>query len=102
MGGAVAVLLIKERHIVEAFERAGATAPELAREPGELGVDTYGVAWRRLSNRAIIREAGTGRFYVDSGTWQATRRMRQRMLFTIAALLIALALFMLLKRPPNG
>src|SRR5512140_55089 len=98
MGGAVAVLLIKERHIVEAFERAGATTPELAREPSELGVDVDGVAWRRLRERAIIRDAAAGRFYVDSGTWQAIRRMRQRMLFTVAALVIALAIFMMLRR----
>jgi hypothetical protein len=98
MGGAVAVLLIKERHIVDAFERAGATTPELAKEPFDLGVDDGGVAWRRLQDRAILRDAGAGRFYVDIGTWRATRRMRQRMLLTIAAAIIVLAIFLMLKR----
>lgn len=102
MGGAVAVVLIRERHIVAAFERAGATTPELAKSPADLGVDTDGVAWRRLRDRAIIRDAGLGRFYVDSRTWQAIRRMRQRMLLTVAALVIVLAIFMMLRQPLSG
>ena len=39
MGAAVAVLIAKERHIISAFERAGAVTPERSRTPEEIGVD---------------------------------------------------------------
>ncbi len=38
MGGAAAVILIRERHMVEAFERAGATSPDRAVLPSDLSV----------------------------------------------------------------
>jgi hypothetical protein len=98
MGGAVAVLLIKERHIVDAFEAAGATTAERAQSPADLGVDSGGVAWHRLRNRAIVRDAGEGRFYVDRETWQATRRMRQRRLLVVVALVIVVAIVMVLRQ----
>lgn len=98
MGGAVAVLLIKERHIVAAFERAGATTPERAQTPADLGVDSDRFAWSRLRDRAIVREADAGRFYVDIEVWKATRRMRQRILFVVAAVAVLVALIMTLRR----
>src|SRR5689334_6862381 len=92
MGAAAAVLLAKERHIVTAFERAGAVTPDRARAPGELGVDEQRLAWRRLRDRAIVREAGDGRYYLDVEVWQANRRLRRRMaiVFLVIALLVAL------------
>ena len=77
MGAAAAVILMKERQVVETFERAGATAVGTARSPTELGVDPDGVGWRRLRERAIVREArpDTGLYYLDVEVWQATRRV---------------------------
>lgn len=85
MGAAAAVVLIKERHVVEAFERAGAVAPERAMLPSDIGVGTHGIGWRRLRERAVVREArdGSGLFYLDLEVWRAQRRMRQRMLFLV-------------------
>lgn len=42
--GAAAVILVKERHIVEAFERAGATTPAHALPLGDVPADPGGVA----------------------------------------------------------
>lgn len=95
MGAAVAVILMKERQIVETLERAGATAPSRARSTTELGVDTDGVGWRRLRDRAVVREAtpGSGLYYVDTEVWQAVRGTRQRMVFALlVVLLVGLAL----------
>jgi hypothetical protein len=94
MGSAVAVVLIKERHIVEAFERVGATTAERARtldELGDLGVHAHGLAWHALRDRVIVREAGAGRYYVDIELWQATRRRRRRVLFVILTLAVIMA-----------
>ena len=92
MGAAAAVLLAKERHIVTAFERIGAVTPDRARTPDEVGADPQRLAWRRLRNRAIVREAGDGRYYLDVEVWEANRRLRRRMavVFLIIALLVAL------------
>ena len=97
MGAAAAAVLIKERNIVDAFERAGATSAERARLPSDLVVHDGGVGWRRLTSRAVIREspAGSGRFYVDLEVWQALRRTRRRRvvgLLLMVALLAALQL----------
>jgi hypothetical protein len=94
MGGAVAIILIKERHIVDAFERAGATSPERALNPADAGVDNVGIGWRRLRERAIVREAGPGRFYLDVEVWQATRRTRRRVLVALVAILLLVAVFL--------
>lgn len=94
MGSGVAVALIKERHIVEAFERVGATTAERARtldELGDLGVHAHGLAWHALRGRVIVREASAGRYYVDIELWQATRRRRRRVLFVILTLAVIMA-----------
>jgi hypothetical protein len=92
MGAAAAVILMKERQVVETFERAGATAAGAGRSPTDLGVDPNGVGWRRLRERAIVREAspGTGLYYLDVEVWQATRRTRRRVLAVVFIVMLAL------------
>jgi hypothetical protein len=94
MGAAAAVILLKERQLVEAFERAGVLSPALARTPDEIGVDPHGVGWRRLQDHAVVREAGagSGRYYLDIEVWQALRRMRLRIVLILAVVLLAAAL----------
>ena len=94
MGAAAAVILLKERQLVEAFERAGITSPALARTPDEIGVDPHGIGWRRLHDHAVVREAGagSGRYYVDLEVWQALRRMRRRIVLILALVILAAAL----------
>ena len=96
MGGAVAVILIKERHVVEAFERAGATSPAQAVSAADLHVDERGIGWRRLRDRAIVREARPGLYYLDIDVWQATRRTRHRVMAVLLFVILALFLFRVL------
>jgi hypothetical protein len=95
MGAAAAAVVIAERRIVEAFELAGATSAASARTPGELAVDTYGVGWRRLTNRAVVREAapGSGRYYLDREVWQAVRRTRMRLIVVLVVVLLGVWLY---------
>jgi hypothetical protein len=96
MGAAAAAVAIRERRMVEAFQIAGATSPDRARTADEVGVDPGSLGWRRLHNRAVIRESspGSGRYYLDQEVWIAVRRTRMRILviFLIVALFAWLAL----------
>ena len=91
MGADAAVILIKERRMAEAFERAGATSPDRAVLPSDLSVGAHGVGWRRLRERAVVRESspGSGLFYLDVEVWQALRRTRRRLI--VVAIVVALA-----------
>jgi hypothetical protein len=100
MGAAgVAIILMKERHVAEAFERAGITSAEKARAPEELGVGMHGLGWRRLVERAIVREASPGKWYLDVPSWVATRRLRRRRSLVLFVLVIVAAAFIILNRP---
>ena len=88
MGAAVAVIVVREKHIVEAFLRAGATSAAAAATPEAIGV-SENRAFDRLRTRAVLREAGPGTFYLDEASWQALRAMRRR-LGLAAVLLVVL------------
>jgi len=93
MGAAVAVMLMKERHIVEAYRRAGATTADKAIAPEDINVGAHGAAWSVLHNRAIMRSAGDGRYYLDELSWEASRRLRQQRLLIVVVLVAAFALW---------
>ena len=100
MGAAAAVLLIKEKHIVEAMERLGITTSANARsieQLEDLGVDSNGFPWRALKNRVIVREASPGLYYLDVEVWQATHRRRRRELFLLLAVVLVAAAVTALK-----
>jgi len=101
MGAAVTVMLIKERQVVDAFLRAGATSAITAVHPSDLSVDLGGVGGRRLVRGAVLRDAGDGRFYLDLLSWEAVRRHRRRVLFAVL-LLIALGALILAGQFPPG
>jgi hypothetical protein len=84
---AVAIMIRKERELVEIFTRAGATSPVAAKSLDELNVHHQGLAMRRLRSRAVVRESG-GRYYVDLESWEALRRMRHRMILVVLALIV--------------
>ena len=93
MGAAVAVVLIKERHVVDAFLRAGATSPERAVVPQDISVDLTGVGGRRLLRHAALREGSAGRYYLDEATWVALRSTRRRLLFMLLIVIGLAALY---------
>jgi hypothetical protein len=81
--------------MVAAFDGAGATSPDAATAPDEIGVEMHGFAWRRMIEQAVIREASPGRFYVDMVSWHAVRRSRMRRLLILFAIVVALAAWFL-------
>ena len=102
MGGAVTVILIKERQVVAAFARAGATSASTAVYPSDIAVDLGGVGGRRLIELAVLREAGEGRYYLDLLSWEALRRQRRRILFVILLIIAFAALFLAGQFPPGA
>jgi hypothetical protein len=92
MAAAAAIILRKERDIVQIFRGAGAIDPARARDPGELGVDRR-VPFRLLVEHAVLREAEGGRFYLDERSWEALRGTRRRVALIV---LVALGVVLLM------
>jgi hypothetical protein len=80
-----AVIIRKEREVVDLFRDVGATSPAAAKSFDEIGVEQ---AWplSRLRRRAIIREASPGKYYLDEEVWTAIRGMRRRMVLVIVGM----------------
>lgn len=93
MGAAAAVILRKQRDIVQVFRGAGAISPERARVPNDLGIDES-LVFRGLVRRAVLRDAGNGRFYLDEPSWNALHSQRRRVM-VVVLLAVVLALFSL-------
>lgn len=91
MGAAVAAIIVaKEREIVEAFRDVGATASVTALPLDQVGVDEN-VGFRRLRAHEVIRETVPGRFYLDEQVWTAVRRTRRRVAMALGTIAVLLA-----------
>jgi hypothetical protein len=91
MGAAVAAVLIRrEKEVVEDFRAAGATSRETAQSYTAIGLG-QSVGLKRLRDRAVIREAAPGTYYLDEEVWTAVRRTRRR-IATVFLLILALVL----------
>ena len=88
---AAAIVIRREKDLVAHFRAAGAIAATNARSPSELGVHEQ-MAWDRLVDRAVIREAEPGRYYLDEASWKALRNMRRRMAVLLGIVLLGLFL----------
>jgi hypothetical protein len=88
---ATVVILLKEKHIVEAFRGAGATSAPAAAIPATLGVHER-VDFSKLRRRGVLRETAPGHFYLDQERWEALRGLRHRAALVLALLVLALAL----------
>ena len=91
MGAAVAAILIRrETEVVDDFRAAGATSRETAQSYTAIGLgESLGL--KRLRDRAVIREAAPGTYYLDEEVWTAVRRTRRR-IATVFLLILALVL----------
>ena len=96
-GATVAIIVLKENEIVEAFRRAGATATAAAAAPTALGVHEHRL-FRKLCQRAVLREARPGFFYLDEPSWEAVGRMRRRLGLAILLVVLGAALVTWLQR----
>lgn len=92
MGAAVAIIVRKQRDIVEVFQGARATSLETARDPNDLGVEES-MIFRGLVRRAVLRDAGGGRYYVDELSWNAMKSIRQRVALVVVAIVLLLGIF---------
>ena len=88
MGAAAAVILRKERDIVSIYRGAGAVSADRARSPEELGIPRR-LVFDRLVRRAVLREAGNGRYYLDEPSWEALRGIRHRVVIIVLILAVA-------------
>jgi hypothetical protein len=93
MGAAViaAAMRRREQEVIDDFRAAGATAPDKAQSYTAMGLGES-LALRRLRNRAVIREAAPGVYYLDEEVWSAVRRTRRR----VASVVILILAIMLL------
>jgi hypothetical protein len=90
VGTAAAAIIIREKRIVSAFRRVGATTSAAAVAPETIGVSEH-FAFRHLRRHAVLREAGPGRYYLDEPSWEAWRLLRRRLVLVAIGLgLIAL------------
>ena len=92
---AAAAIVARERRTVDAFRRAGASSPAAARSLAEVGLDESWVV-DRLVDRAVLRQAEPGRYYLDEAAWQGFRRARGRFALIAAIAILVLALGVLL------
>jgi hypothetical protein len=78
--------------MVSRFRTAGATSPQHARTLEDLGI-SRGLILRRLRERAVVRQAGPDRYYLDEPSWEVVRRSRRRAIHVtwVIALVIVLA-----------
>jgi hypothetical protein len=91
MGAAAAAIIIKrEKDLVEHFRRARATTPQTAQSPDALGVEDHNFIWRRLVSSAVIRAGTGGAYYLDEPSWEALGRRRRRLAVIV---LVAAAVF---------
>lgn len=96
MGAAIiAILRRREREVVDDFRAAGATSPETAQSYTALGMGDS-LAVKRLHNRAVIREASPGMYYLDEEVWAAVRRARVRIATVMLSIVLLLMLGILL------
>jgi len=88
MGAAViaAAMRRREQEVIDDFRAAGATAPDRAQSYNAIGLGET-LAVRRLRNRAVVREAAPGLYYLDEEVWAAVRRTRLRLLTVFTAIL---------------
>src|SRR5258708_518143 len=95
-----AILRMREREVVDDFRAAGAISPATAQSYNAIGLGDS-LAIKRLHNRAVIREAAPGTYYLDDEVWSAVQRTRRRvvtMMISVMALVLLGVLLGIIKR----
>ncbi|HJP85620.1 MAG TPA: hypothetical protein VJ852_06500 [Gemmatimonadaceae bacterium] len=97
MGAAAvaAILRKREQEVIDDFRAAGATSPDRAQSYTAIGLGDS-LAIKRLRNRAVIREAAPGVYYLDEEVWSAVVRTRRRLVVTLLSMIALLSLGILL------
>lgn len=96
-GAAAAVMIRKDRELVDHFRNLRAVSPQSARSRQDFADDSSN-AWKRLVRHAVIREASSGNWYLDELSWKALRTTRRRVIaIVLVAVLVALLTGLLLR-----
>ncbi|MFL5481368.1 MAG: hypothetical protein ACJ8AK_04200 [Gemmatimonadaceae bacterium] len=90
-----AILRRREQEVIDDFRAAGATSPDRAQSYQAMGFG-QSLAIKRLHNRAVIREAAPGTYYLDEEVWSAVVRTRRRLVITVLSIIALFALGVLL------
>ena len=88
---AAAAMRRREQEVIDDFRAAGAVSPSTAQPYSDVGIG-QSRAIHRLRNRAVIREAAPGTFYLDEEVWDAVRRTRRRVATVFIGILALLLL----------
>ena len=83
--------------MVNRLRTAGAVTPEQARTLEDLDIQR-GVILRRLRERAVIRQVGPDRFYLDEPSWAAVRRSRRRAIHILGVIVLVILFAVLFAR----
>lgn len=87
MAGAAAIIIRREKELVNHFRQMNALTPASAQSTNVLQVDEN-IAFRILRDRAIIRETSPGLYYLDELSWEASRRLKRRLALVLLAVVI--------------
>lgn len=87
---AVAVMVRREKDIVQAFRSAGAVSGAAAKPLGALGLDETR-HFERLRGDGVVRNGPAGTWYLDEAAW-AERMLKRR---RIGLVLLVVCLFVL-------
>ncbi len=79
----------REQEVVDDFRSANALSPSTAQSYTAMGFG-HSLAVKRLHDRAVIREAAPGMYYLDEEVWAAVRRTRRRLATVMIAILVVL------------
>jgi hypothetical protein len=94
----VAVMIAaKFKKLINSFRNSGTTSSRTSKTPEQLRIKPDRI-FRRLLNRGVIKEAGSGRYYLNEGNldeFNQVRRIRAMIIFGVLILLILLSLFVL-------
>ncbi|MEO8000206.1 MAG: hypothetical protein ABI852_22340, partial [Gemmatimonadaceae bacterium] len=83
--GIAAVIIRREKDMVEHFVQQRATSVDTAQSLDGLRIE-HNMIFRRLEDRAVIRQGAGGTYYLDEPSWKAVRRTRQRMLTVVVVI----------------
>jgi hypothetical protein len=90
-----AIMRRRELEVVDDFRTAAALSATTAQSYTAIGLGES-LALKRLRDRAVIREAAPGAYYLDEEVWAAVRRTRRRIAYVIIVALAAVLLGVLI------
>ena len=91
---AIAIIIKQEKDLAAHFRAQRATSVSTARSLEELRVE-HNRIFRRLEDRAIIRQGPGGTYYLDELSWNAMNSGRRRVLMVVLLIGILLTSFVL-------